>query len=76
MDNLINILRMKDSSTSAMCAYNKMLKCQLLGIDDIMLMPMKKEEAPVAESVRTSQQIRQDHLRNMCSCKAMTIMIS
>ena len=45
MDNLINILRMKDSSTSAMCAYNKMLKCQLLGIDDIMLMPMKKEEA-------------------------------
>ena len=45
MDSLIKILRMKDSSSSAICAYNKMLKCQLLGIDDIMLMPMKKEEA-------------------------------
>lgn len=45
MDSLINILRMKDVSSSAMSAYNKILKCQLLGIDDIMLMPMKKDEA-------------------------------
>ena len=45
MDNLIGILRMKDVSSSAMCAYNNILKCNLLGVDDIMLMPMKKEEA-------------------------------
>lgn len=45
MDNLIGILRMKDVSSSAMCAYNKILKCNLFGVDDIMLMPMKKEEA-------------------------------
>ena len=45
MDNLVNILRMKDVSTSAMSAYNNILKCNLIGIDDIMLMPMKKEEA-------------------------------
>ena len=32
-------------SSSAMNAYNSILKCNLLGIDDIMLMPMKKEEA-------------------------------
>lgn len=45
MDNLIGILRMKDVSSSAMCAYNNILKCNLFGVDDIMLMPMKKEEA-------------------------------
>ena len=45
MDNLINVLRMKDMTSSAMNAYNSYLKCDLLGIDDIMLMPMKKEEA-------------------------------
>lgn len=36
---------MKDVSSSAMSAYNRMLKLNLLGIDDIMLMPMKKEES-------------------------------
>ncbi len=45
MDNLINILRMKDMTSSAMNAYNGMLKCNLIAIDDIMLMPMKKEES-------------------------------
>lgn len=45
MDNLIGILRMKDLSTSAMTAYNSLTRCSLIGIDDIMLMPMKKEEA-------------------------------
>jgi len=45
MEALVNILRMKDVSTSAMSAYNKILKLHLLGIDDIMLMPMKKDEA-------------------------------
>lgn len=45
MDSLINILRMKDMTSSAMSAYNGILKCDLFAIDDIMLMPMKKEEA-------------------------------
>ena len=45
MDNLINILRMKDVTSSAMSAYNNILKCNLIAIDDIMLMPMKKEES-------------------------------
>lgn len=45
MDSLVNILRMKDISSSALKAYNGLTKCSLIGIDDIMLMPMKKEEA-------------------------------
>ena len=32
-------------SSSAMSAYNGYLKCDLFATDDIMLMPMKKEEA-------------------------------
>ena len=45
MDGLINILRMKDMTSSAMSAYSGILKCNLIAIDDIMLMPMKKEES-------------------------------
>lgn len=45
MDTLINVLRMKDVSSSAMSAYNGYLKSNLFAVDDIMLMPMKKEEA-------------------------------
>lgn len=45
MEALVNILRIKDISSSAMNAYNAILRCNLIGIDDIMLMPMKKEEA-------------------------------
>ena len=45
MDSLINILRMKDMTSSAMSAYSGILKCNLIAIDDIMLMPMKKEES-------------------------------
>ena len=45
MESLLTMLRMKDVSSSAMSAYNKLLKCDLLGIDDIMLIPMKKDEA-------------------------------
>lgn len=45
MEALVNILRIKDISSSAMNAYNGVLRCNLIGIDDIMLMPMKKEEA-------------------------------
>ncbi|MCF0195453.1 MAG: ATP-binding protein [Bacteroidaceae bacterium] len=45
METLIGILRMKDVSSSAMSAYGKLLRLNLLGIDDIMLFPMKKEES-------------------------------
>ena len=45
MDNLISVLRMKDVSSSAMSTYNGYLKLDLFAVDDIMLMPMKKEEA-------------------------------
>lgn len=45
MEALVGILRMKDVSSSAMSAYNKILRLHLLGIDDIMLMPMKREES-------------------------------
>ena len=45
MEGLVNILRTKEVSSSAMNAYSSILKCNLIGIDDIMLMPMKKEEA-------------------------------
>ena len=45
MEALVGILRMKDMSSAAMNAYKRILKLNLLGIDDIMLMPMKKEES-------------------------------
>ena len=45
MEALVNILRLKEVSSSAMNAYNGILRCNLIGIDDILLMPMKKEEA-------------------------------
>lgn len=45
MDQLVEILRMKNVSSSAMSAYKHQTKCNLVGIDDIMLMPMRKEEA-------------------------------
>lgn len=45
METLVGILRMKDISSSAMNAYNRILKLNLLGIDDIMLIPMKREES-------------------------------
>ena len=45
MEALVGILRMKDMSSAAMNAYKRILRLNLLGIDDIMLMPMKKEES-------------------------------
>lgn len=45
MDKLVEILKMKDVSSSAMSYYKKITKCALVAIDDIMLIPMKKEEA-------------------------------
>lgn len=45
MEDLIGILKLKEMTTSAMNAYNRLLKAHLLAIDDIMLFPMKKNEA-------------------------------
>ena len=36
---------MKEMTGSAMNAYNRLLKANLIAIDDIMLFPMKKNEA-------------------------------
>jgi DNA replication protein DnaC len=45
MEDLVAILRRKDTSSTGMRAYENLLKVELLAIDDIMLMPLKKEEA-------------------------------
>ncbi len=45
MEDIVTTLRMKDISPTAMVNYRKMMNADLLAIDDIMLMPVKKEEA-------------------------------
>lgn len=45
MEDLINILKMKDMTSSALNSYNRYLKAHLIAIDDIMLLPVKKHEA-------------------------------
>ena len=45
MEDLVGVLRRKDLSSIGMRSYESILRCDLLAIDDIMLMPMKKEEA-------------------------------
>lgn len=45
MEDIITTIRMKTLLPSAMTAYNKLLKADLIAIDDIMLFPVKKEDA-------------------------------
>lgn len=45
MEEIITTIKMKEISPSAMTAYNKILKANLIAIDDIMLFPVKKEDA-------------------------------
>jgi DNA replication protein DnaC len=45
MEDLINVLKMKDMTSTALNAYNRYLKAHLIAIDDIMLLPFKKHEA-------------------------------
>ena len=45
MEDIVNSLRLKDISTPAMMTYNKILRAQLLAINDIMLFPVKRKEA-------------------------------
>jgi DNA replication protein DnaC len=45
MEELINVLKMKEMTSSALNTYNRLLKAHLVAIDDIMLFPIKKHEA-------------------------------
>lgn len=45
MEDIVTTIRMKTLLPSAMTAYNKLLKADLIAIDDIMLFPVKKEDA-------------------------------
>lgn len=45
MEDLVNILKMKEMTSSALNTYNRYLKAHLIAIDDIMLLPIKKHEA-------------------------------
>jgi DNA replication protein DnaC len=45
MEDLINVLKMKDMTSTALNAYNRYLRAHLIAIDDIMLFPFKKHEA-------------------------------
>lgn len=45
MEEVISIIKMRELSPSAMSAYNRLLKANLIAIDDIMLLPVGKEEA-------------------------------
>lgn len=45
MEDLINILKMKEMTSTALNAYNRLIRAHLLAIDDIMLFPVKKYEA-------------------------------
>lgn len=45
MEDLINVLKMKEMTSSALGNYNRLLKAHLIAIDDIMLLPIKKHEA-------------------------------
>ena len=45
MEDLMAIIRLKDLTPKALSQYNKLLKAHIIAIDDIMLMPIKKDEA-------------------------------
>ncbi len=45
MQELMDIIRYKNISTTATGRYNQVLRAHLIAIDDIMLMPIQKEEA-------------------------------
>ena len=45
MEELITVLKMKEMTSNALNAYNRILKAHIVAIDDIMLFPVKKHEA-------------------------------
>jgi DNA replication protein DnaC len=45
MEDLINVLKMKEMTSTALNTYNRYIRAHLIAIDDIMLLPVKKHEA-------------------------------
>ena len=45
MEDIIDVLKMKEMTASALSNYNRYLKAHLIAIDDIMMLPIKKHEA-------------------------------
>ena len=45
MEDIVNTIRMKPLLPTAMTTYNRYLKADLIAIDDIMLLPVGREEA-------------------------------
>ena len=45
MEEIINILKMKDFTRTAMVDYKRLSKASLILIDDIMLLPVEKNQA-------------------------------
>lgn len=45
MEDLINVLKLKEMTSSALNTYNRYTKADVIAIDDIMLFPIKKNEA-------------------------------
>jgi DNA replication protein DnaC len=45
MEDLVNVLKMKEMTSIALSTYNRYLRAHLIAIDDIMLFPIKKHEA-------------------------------
>lgn len=45
MEEYVRIIRTKDTMPKSMAAYNRILRCQVICIDEITLMPLKREEA-------------------------------
>lgn len=45
MEDIVTCLKMKDVSLKAMSKYRKLIKADLIAIDDIMMLPMNQEEA-------------------------------
>ncbi len=60
MEDLVNMLRMKEITATALSAYNRYLKAHLIAIDDIMLFPIKKNEAVALFNLI-------NHLHEQCS---------
>jgi DNA replication protein DnaC len=60
MEDLVNILKMKEMTSSALNTYNRYLKAHVIAIDDIMLLPIKKPEAVALFNLI-------NHLHEQCS---------
>lgn len=45
MEQIINTIKMKEFTRTAMADYKRLLKAQLIVIDDIMLLPIEKQQA-------------------------------